>query len=208
MRIRTSCALFSIKQRASCGTVYTFFIDWVVYHFIFTKNTLLFTEVKVFWHKTRNTVDIIPKSSRRTLTDVIKQLLSSFAGLTFFRGLIPESVFRTDSASVSIKKRIFLRTLNTFFKLDIVYLIFRALFACFLSEIKVLRMETFNALQTIVKMQIILAFALLCYCVVFSTIVTILTLEVCLVITLVWSTFNASVTIEERFLSWAKDTSF
>ena len=57
-------------------------------------------------------------------------------------------------------------------------------------------------------MQRISTFTFFGYWIVLSAVVTLLAFIVCLVITLVRSTFNTPITVEEGFFSWTKHTSF
>lgn len=207
-RTNATCALFSVKERTGWRTVYAFFVYWVIDHFIFAENTLLFCEIKVFWYETWNAVVIIPKSSRRTLTNCIDQQLPSFTTFTLLGSWIPERIFRTNSTSASIKERIFLRTLNAYLELDVVNLILRTLLTGFISKVKVLWMEAFDALQSIVEMQWVLAFALFALGIVSSTIVAVLAFEACIVIALVWPALNTPLTVEKWFFCGTENTCF
>jgi hypothetical protein len=198
---QASGALLPVEVRSVNGAVNAFVIGRIVDHLILAEHALFFIKVEIFRNITGYAAGIVPVSSSRALADVIGvKLLSAFAFLTCFGSVIPESAFGTYGASVAIKKRVFDGTGDALFELDVINLVFRALFALAISVIVVLGMEALHTSSTVVIMERIVALAYLKCCDILSAISAALALEGGFVVALVESTFNTFLTVEEGFL--------
>ena len=125
--------------------------------FAWTVDTIFSGGIKVLRHVAVDAGLPIPEEILRTLAGVVDLDLPSLAPLTCFESGVPKSSQGTGGALLPIKVRIFGRAVDALPVPDGVNLVVRAGLTGLIVEVKVLRMEAFDALAAVIEVKWVVA---------------------------------------------------